>query len=105
MDTDSLYLALAEENLKDCICPENKVQWLQIRRNDCRDDFVADAKKNFFPSSSCAVHRKHDKQEPGLFKEEVRCTEMLCLGSKTYCCYDSKATNLNLPPKESTKER
>ena len=27
------------------------------------------------------------KAQPGLFKEDFRCTEMLCLCSKTYCCY------------------
>ena len=27
-------------------------------------------------------------REPGLFKEEFRYTEMLCLCSKTYCYYD-----------------
>ena len=34
---------------------------------------------------------KHDKREPGLFKEEFCCTEMLGLCSKTYCCYDSNS--------------
>ena len=33
---------------------------------------------------------KHDEREPGLFKEEFRCTEMLSLCSKTYCCYYSR---------------
>ena len=47
-DTDSLYLALAEENLGYCILNENKAQWTLIRRNDCRDDFIADANKSFF---------------------------------------------------------
>ena len=41
--------------------------------------------------STCAVQKKHDKREPGFFKEECCCTEMLCLCSKTYCCYDSKS--------------
>ena len=44
----------------------------------------------FFPRNCCDKHIKHDKREPGLFKEEFRCTEMYCLCSKTYCCYDSK---------------
>ena len=83
MDTDSLYLALAEDNLDDCILPEKKAQWTLIRRNDCRDDFIADADKNFFPRTCCAVQKKHDEREPGLFKEELCCTEMLCLCSKT----------------------
>ena len=91
MDTYSLYLALAEESLEDCILPENKTQWIQIRRNDCRDNFNADAMKNSFPRTCCAVHRKYDQREPGLFKEEFRCTEMLCLCSATYCCCDSRS--------------
>ena len=39
----------------------------------------------------CSIQKKHDKREPGLFKEEFRCKEMLCLCSKTYCCYDNKS--------------
>ena len=58
MDTDSLYLALAEENLKIFILPEKKAQWTLIRRNDCRDDFIADANKYFFQRKRCAVHQK-----------------------------------------------
>ena len=103
MDTDSLYLALAEDNLDDCILPEKKAQWTLIRRNDCRDDFIADADKNFFPRTCCAVHKKHDKREPGLFKEEFRCTEMLCLCSKTYCCYDSKSDKFKFSSKGLNK--
>ena len=45
----------------------------------------------FFPRTCCTEHKKHDKREPGLFKEEFRCTEMLCLCSKTYCCYDANS--------------
>ena len=30
-------------------------------------------------------------REPGLFKEEFSCAEMLCLCSITYCCYDRKS--------------
>ena len=105
MDTDSLYLAVAEDNLDDCILPEKKAQWTLIRRNDCRDDLIADADKKKFPRTCCAVHKKHDKREPGLFKEEFRCTEMLCLCSKTYCCYDSKSDKFKFSSKGSTKER
>ena len=34
MDRDSLYPALAEDNLDNCILPEKKAQWKLIRRND-----------------------------------------------------------------------
>ena len=92
MDTDSLYLALSEGNLEDVILPEKRVEWNQLRSKDCTNNFTVNATDNFFPRTCCNVHKKHDKREPRLFKEEFRCGEMLCLCSKTYCCYD-KRTN------------
>ena len=43
MDTDSLYLALAEKELEDCIRPEMRAEWQRLRSNDCVDNFTADA--------------------------------------------------------------
>ena len=83
-DTDSHYLALSEENLEDIILAEKKNEWEEVRSRDFTDSFNANAKDNFFPGTCCAAHKKHNKSEPGLFKEEFRWTEMLCLGSKTY---------------------
>ena len=94
MDTDSLYLALAEKELEDCIRPEMRAEWQRLRSNDFVDVFTADAVANFFPRTCCVKHKQHDKRESGLFKEEFRCTEMLCLCSKTYCCYDSNCNKL-----------
>ena len=85
MDTDSLYLALSEKKLYDCIREE------LMRTEDCIDDFTANATTNFFLTTCCTKHKKHDKREPVLLKEEFCCTEMLCLCSKTYCCYDSNS--------------
>ena len=81
MDTDSLYLALAEKELEDCIRPEMRAEWLKLRSNDCVHNFTVDAVANFFPRTCCVKHKQHDKIEPGQFKEEFRCTEMLCLCS------------------------
>ena len=99
MDTDSLYLALAEGNLDNYILSEKKDQWTLICQNDCRNDFIADATKNFFPRTCCAVHKRHDKIGPGLF----RCTKMLCVFSKTYCCYDSKSDKFKFSSKGLNK--
>ena len=99
MDTDSLYLALAEKELEDCIRPEMRAEWQRLRSNDCVDSFTADAVANFFPRTCCVKLKQHDKREPGLFKEGFRCTEMLCLCSKTYCCYDITSNK----PKFSSK--
>ena len=83
MDTDSLYLALLEEGN----------EWEAIRSRDCTDSFAATATSNFFPRTwtCCTAHKKHNKKEPALFKQNFRCSEMLCLCSKTYCCYDRKS--------------
>ena len=91
VDTDSLYLALAHENLYDCIRPAKKQEWEALRQQDCNDSFQADAIQNLFSRTCCSKHIKHDKGEPGLFKEEFRCPEKICLCGKTYCCYDAQS--------------
>ena len=48
-DTDSLYLALAEKELEDCIRLEMRTEWQRFRSNDCVDYFAADAVPIFSP--------------------------------------------------------
>ena len=72
MDRDPLYLALAHENLYDCIQPAKKQEREVLRQQDCNDSFQADAIQKFFSRTCCSKHKKHDKREPGLFKEEFR---------------------------------
>ena len=78
MDTDSLYLALAEENLENCILPDKIAQWLQFCRNDCRDDFIADVKKKTFPRPCCAVHKSQDKRKPVYSKRIFAVLNVVC---------------------------
>ena len=103
MDTDSLYLALSEEILEDVFVPEKRAEWDQLQSKDCTDNFTANATDNFFSRTCCNVHKKHDKREPGLIKEEFRCAEMLCLCSKTYCCYDKQTNKHKFSSKELKK--
>ena len=103
MDTDSLYLALAEKELEGCIRPGMRAEWQNLRSIDCVNTSTAEAVANFFPRTCCVKHKQHDNREPGLFKEEFRCTEMLCLCSKTYCCYDVNSNKLNLSSKSLNK--
>ena len=101
--TDSLYLALAEKNLYDCIKPDKRAAWGKMRENNCRDSFNTDAKSSLFPRTCCSMHKKYGMREPGLFKEELRCTEMLCLCSKTYCGYDNKSDKFKFSSKGLNK--
>ena len=63
MDTDSLYPALAEKELGDCIRPEMKAEGLRFRSNHCIDSFTADAVAYFFPEHVCVKHKHHDERE------------------------------------------
>ena len=80
-----------------------RVEWQRLRSIDCVDTFTADAVSNFFPRTCCVNHKQHEKREPGLFKEEFRCTEMLCLCSKTYCCYDVTSKKPKISSKSFNK--
>ena len=103
MDTDFLYLALSERELFDCIREESKTDWEIVKSADCKDDFTANATTNFFPRTCCTKHMKHNKREPGLFKEEFCCTEKLCICSNTYCCYDSNSNKYTFSSKNLNK--
>ena len=103
MDINSLYLALSEENIEDIILPEKRNEWETLRSRYCTDSFTANATGNFFPRTCCTAHKKHDKREPGLFKEELSCSEMLCSCSKSYCCYDRKSNKYKLSRKGLNK--
>ena len=96
MDKESLYLALTEKELEDCIRPEMRAEWQRLRSNDCVDSFTAYAVLIFFPRACCLKQKQHDKRESGLFRGEFKYTEMLCLCSKTYCCYDITANKFKL---------
>ena len=73
MDTDSLFLALAEEKLTD----EKETHWKQIFR---RYDFKAVATEKISCALGCAAYnKKHKKRQPGLIQEDFGCTDNLCL--------------------------
>ena len=79
MDTDSLYMALAQTSLEDCIKAELKETWNTIQKNDCSNDMSAKSTSSLFPRTCCERHIKHDQREFGLLKEEFRCNEMICV--------------------------
>ena len=74
-----------------------------MRENDCRDCFKVAAKVFLFPRTCCTIHEQNNKRDPGLFKKEIRCTQMLCLCRKTYCCYDNKSDKFTFSSKGLNK--
>ena len=61
MDTDSLYLALPEKGLYDCIPEESRVERKLLTTEDCKGDFTANATTNFSPRTCCTKYKKYDK--------------------------------------------
>ena len=59
IDTDSLYLALAEKKLSGFIRSEKKQESEMICSKDCNDSFAADAWSNLFPRKYCAIQKKN----------------------------------------------
>ena len=75
----------------------------ELRPTDSVDSFTAAAVAVFFRRTCCVKHKRQDKRELGLFKEEFRCTEMLCLCSETHCCFDLSSNKLNYSSKGLNK--
>ena len=100
MHTDWMYLTLDGKELEDCRRPEMRAEWQRLRSDDYVDSFTADSVAIFFPQTCCVKHKKkHDKREPGRFRGEFRCTDMLCLCSQTNCCYDVSSNKLKIGSK------
>ena len=67
------------------------------------DELSANSTTNFFLRVCCANHKKPNRRELGLLKEEFRCTEKICLCSKTYCCYNSQSNKFKFSSKSLNK--
>ena len=83
MDTDSLYLAISEDNLDDCVKEDMKAEWFQ-------------AKLAWFPSEDqtemnfegyTITKAQYSMRKAALFKEEFSGDGMVCLNSKVYIGY------------------
>ena len=101
--SSSLYLALAQKKLSDCIRSKKRQKWQLLRSKDCKDSFNADGCSKIFSRSCCAKHKRKHKRGPGLFKEEFPFTERLYLSSTAYCCYNSLSNKFKFSSKGPNK--
>ena len=104
MDTYSLYLALAEEELEDCIRSEMRAEWQRLRSNDWVDSFTADAVANFFPRKCCVKHKQHDRRAPGLLKKSSDVWRCYVYAVRHPAALMSPLINFNLAVNVSTNE-
>ena len=104
MDTDSAYVALASENIKDLVKPALKHEYEKSLSSFCSDNAsLTNGDNLWFPRTCCNKHNKYDQRTPGLFKTEYEGDEMVSLCSKTYviakgdsCKFSSKGLKRDL---------
>ena len=71
MDTDSLSLALSEENLEDVILPEKPAEWDQLRSKDCTDNFTANQPDYFSPERAVVPTRNLIRESRDYLKKSL----------------------------------
>ena len=103
MDTDSLYLTLAEKELEDCIRPEMRAEWQSLRSNDCVDSFTADAVANFFPKTCCVKQNSMIRESLAYLKKISDVRRCYVYAVRHTAAMTSPLINLNLAVKVSTK--
>ena len=96
MDTDSLLVTLEDKELENCIRSEVIAKCERFLSKNCSDSSTANASGNFIPEMCYDKHKNNEKKEPGPFKGELRCTEMLYLCSKTYGFYAVASKNFKV---------
>ena len=104
MDTDSLYLALSEENSEDIILPEKRNEWESIRSRDCTDSFTANATGNFSQEHVVVLTRSMIRESRDCLKKnsgEPKC----CAGvAKPIVATVARVTSTNSVARDSIKE-
>ena len=85
-DTDSIYMAINQPDLDQCICEKNKDRYQKEIFNSCSDDFSPP----WFPRRCCPHHIALDRRRVGIFKKEFEGCQMISLCSKSYIIQDSE---------------
>lgn len=116
-DTDSLYLALSEKSLQECVPShkrkpffENISEWMPIKA--CRlhyrafiDHHIESDGSPWEGGECCLDHYKHECRTPGKWKLEAEGDEMICLNSKTYILCDENTNSTKISTKGVSKSQ
>ena len=96
MDTDSAYIALADESIDDLVVDRDndfrhRSEWLPAECCDEHHKYYVKARISEHPWTTtepcCLACQMFDKRTPGLFKVEWRGYGFVRLCSKTYYCF------------------
>ena len=104
MDTDSLYLALSEENLEDVILPEKRAEWDELRSEYCTDDFTAIATDIFSPELALLSTRNMIRGSHVSSKKSLGVQKCFVSVAKHTVNMINRLTSTSLAAKDSIKE-
>ena len=85
-DTDSIYMAINQSDLDQCISDEFKNRYQNEIFNSCSDEISPP----LFPRRCCDHHVALDRRRVGIFKKEFQGSQMISLCSKSYIIQDSE---------------
>ena len=83
MDTDSVYICLADE-FEKCIKPSKMAEYQAQLHNFCTEDEVEIAENQFFFRRCCPHHERYDERQCGRFHTEYRGHLTIALSAKCY---------------------
>ena len=102
MDTNSLYVALSEENFEDVILPEKRAEWDQLRSKDCIDNFTANATGIFSPELAVMSTRNMTRESQVSSK---KCLDVQkCVFVARHIVMIKRLTSKSLAANDSIKE-
>ena len=102
MDTDSLYLALAEKELADFLRPEMKAEWEQPRSNGCTKSVTADAVGSFSLESVVTSTKETWQARAWFFQRGVQVFENAVFVVELVAATTKSLTSSNSAAKAST---
>ena len=104
MDTDSLYLALSEENSEDVNLPDKRAEWDQLRSEDCNDNFTTNATNNFSPELAVMSTRNMIRESRVSSKKTLDVKKCGVAVAKHNVVMINRLTSTSLGAKDSIKE-
>ena len=86
-DTDSWYASFGGSSLDESVSEHKRWEFNHRLYDFCFDD--ERHPESFLQRRCCKRHHEDDAKEPGIFKLETKCQQIVALCSKTYVCLQS----------------
>ena len=101
-DTDSLYISMCRKTLQQIVKPELLEKFIKLHNGQCGKK---ESQGTLLCRTCCEDCAFRDSKTPGLYKEEVKCDQIIAMASKTYVCKSISDNAIKLSAKGCNKLR